>query len=124
METKDKIDCVERYLRGMSHQDIDAMRALYADNATVEDPAGSEPHVGIEAICEFYRGSFGLGVKVERTGPVRCAANAAVFPLVAVMEAGGVKTRIDVIDIFEFDAAGKVQSMKAYWGPENMSSGD
>jgi len=26
-----------------------------------------------------------------------------------------------VIDVFEFDAAGKVVSMKAYWGQENIS---
>jgi steroid delta-isomerase len=29
---------------------------------------------------------------------------------------------IDVIDVFEFDADGKVASMKAYWGPENIQT--
>jgi steroid delta-isomerase len=29
---------------------------------------------------------------------------------------------MDVIDVFEFDDQGKVCSMKAYWGPENMKS--
>jgi hypothetical protein len=28
---------------------------------------------------------------------------------------------IDIIDVFEFDGQGKVNSMKAYWGPESMT---
>ena len=27
---------------------------------------------------------------------------------------------IQVIDVFEFDDAGKIASMRAYWGPENI----
>ena len=30
--------------------------------------------------------------------------------------------KIQVIDVFEFNSAGKVVSMKAYWGPENIST--
>ncbi|NND68495.1 MAG: steroid delta-isomerase, partial [Halioglobus sp.] len=29
---------------------------------------------------------------------------------------------INIIDVFEFNDAGKVTSMKAYWGPESMES--
>ena len=29
---------------------------------------------------------------------------------------------IDVIDVFKFNADGKVSSMRAFWGPENMGS--
>lgn len=29
---------------------------------------------------------------------------------------------IDVIDVFKFNAEGKVVSMRAFWGPENMAS--
>ena len=28
--------------------------------------------------------------------------------------------KIEVIDVFEFDDSGKVVSMKAYWGAENL----
>ena len=38
-------------------------------------------------------------------------------------ETWGKKARIDVIDVFEFNDAGRVQSMKAYWGPENFTQG-
>ena len=29
---------------------------------------------------------------------------------------------IDIVDVFEFNDDGKIASMKAYWGPENMAS--
>ena len=40
------------------------------------------------------------------------------FPFQA--NAGGMT--IDIIDVFEYNDEGKVVSMKAYWGPENMQS--
>lgn len=121
MEASEKRECVERYVKGVSAHDIEIIKTLYDDNATVEDPAGTDPHVGLDAICKFYEQSFNVIVKLELTGPVRCADNAAVFPLVCNVILGDAKFKIDIIDIFEFNHNGKVQSMRAYWGEENCS---
>jgi steroid delta-isomerase len=121
MEASEKLECVERYVKGVSAYDIECIRTLYDDKATVEDPAGTDPHVGIDAICKFYEQSFNVIVKLELTGPVRYADNVAVFPLVCNIILGDSKFKIDVIDIFEFNPNGKVQSMRAYWGAENCS---
>lgn len=118
MEAKDKIEIVNKYLDGVTNHDMEAIRDIFDEQATVEDPAGTDVHIGMEAICKFYEVGFSAGVKLESTGPVRCTVDAAVFPFIA--RASGIK--IDVIDIFEFDENGKVKSMRAYWGPENMSS--
>ena len=88
------------------------IREIYADDAVVEDPVGSEPYIGIDAIVGFYEGAFATGAKIALSGDVRCAGNAAAFPFKVLME--GVD--ISPIDVFEFNAEGKVQSMKAYWG--------
>ena len=45
---------VENYMKAVSTVDLDLIRDIYADNATVEDPVGSEPHEGIEAILKFF----------------------------------------------------------------------
>lgn len=117
MDTAHKIATVHKYMEAVSTNDLDLIREIYADNATVEDPVGTDPHRGIEEIVKFYSGFVDYGVKTELTGSVRCAGNAAAFPFTAVMEASS----IDVIDVFEFNDAGKVVSMRAYWGPENCS---
>jgi steroid delta-isomerase len=121
MKSDEMIERVQRYIKSVSTQDIEAIKGLYDENAAVEDPVGTDPHVGIEAICAFYQQGFAVQTKLELTGPVRCAGNSAAFPFTATFELGGKKTRIDVIDIFEFNDAGRIQSMRAYWGPENFT---
>ena len=121
MKSEEMIEKVKRYITSVSTQDIEAIKGLYDENATVEDPVGTNPHVGIGAICAFYQGGFAAQTKLELTGPVRCAGSSAAFPFTAIADLGGKKARIDVIDVFEFNDAGRVQSMKAYWGPENFT---
>ena len=118
MKAEEMVEKVKRYVASVSTQDIEAIKGLYDENATVEDPVGTDAHVGIEAICAFYQGGVAARTKLELTGPVRCAGNSAAFPFTATPEIGGKKVRIDVIDVFEFNGAGLVQSMRAYWGPE------
>ena len=89
-----------------------------AVDARVEDPVGTDVHDGIDAVCAFYEGALGSGAKLVLTGEPRCAGNAVAFPFQA--QSGGLT--VDIIDVFEFDEQGKVNSMQAYWGAENMKA--
>ena len=106
---------VENYIKAISTEDFDMIREIYADNGTVEDPVGTQPHEGIDAIMKFYSALKGMGVKLELTGAIRCAGKAAAFPFQAKIG----PVTMEVIDVFEFDDQGKVASMRAYWGAEN-----
>ncbi len=106
---------VENYMKFISEDDIESIRTLYAENATVEDPVGAVPHEGIEAIMAFYGSMKGMGVKLELTGNIRIAGSCAAFPFQAKIG----PVTMEIIDVFEFNEAGKVVSMRAYWGPEN-----
>jgi len=117
METADKIAAVNKYVDAFEQSSMDLIRELYADNATVEDPVGTDLHVGIDAICAFYETALASGAKLSLSGTPRCAGNAVAFPF--RVTAPGMN--IEIIDVFEFDDQGKVVSMKAYWGPENMA---
>ena len=116
MDYSDKVAVVNRYVEAFDKSDMNIIREIYADDAVVEDPIGSDRHVGIEQVCAFYEGSLSSGAKLVVTGPVRSAANTAAFPF--QVQIG--EMSIDIIDIFEFNDEGKVISMKAYWGPDNM----
>jgi steroid delta-isomerase len=118
MEAQEKVEIVNKYINSISSQDMDGIREIYDEQATVEDPIGTDAHVGIEAVCKFYEEGFDMGVKLELTGPVRCAGNAAAFPFVCYTA----EMKIEVIDIFEFNENGKIKSMRAYWGPDNYST--
>ncbi|MEP5763023.1 MAG: nuclear transport factor 2 family protein [Halieaceae bacterium] len=118
MEVSAKIAVVQQYLEAFDKSDIGIIRDMYADNATVEDPVGTEPYVGIDAVLGFYETALQAGAKLELTGTPRCTGNAVAFPFKAVMG----DMHVEIIDVFEFDEAGKVLNMKAYWGPENTVS--
>ncbi|TDG15020.1 steroid delta-isomerase [Seongchinamella unica] len=112
MDNTHKIATVHKYVEAFANSDIQLIREIYAEDAVVEDPVGSEPHVGIDAVVRFYEGAFATGARLALTGDVRCAGNAAAFPFKVIME--GID--ISPIDVFEFNDAGKVVKMKAYWG--------
>jgi len=118
MSVENKVAAVHKYVEAFEKADIQIIKDIYADDAVVEDPVGTDPHHGIEAICQFYENGFAMGAKLKLNGAVRCAENSAAFPF--TVDAGGM--RIEVIDVFEFNDDDKVVSMKAYWGPENMVS--
>jgi steroid delta-isomerase len=108
---------VQMYIEAFEKADPGIIRNLYAEDASMEDPVGSPPRHGIEGILEFYKTAFGMGMKLRLTGKPRCAGNSVAFSFDAVMK----KMTISPIDVFEFNADGRLQHMKAYWGPENVS---
>jgi len=116
MDPDKKIAVVHKYVEAFDKQDMNIIREIYADDATVEDPVGTDLHVGIEAVCAFYEGALGSGAKLALTGDPRCTGNAVAFPFQVQMP--GVV--VDIIDVFEFNDAGKVKAMKAYWSDGNM----
>ena len=118
MNTNEKIAVVNRYIEAFDKADLKLIKELYANDATVEDPVGSDVLNGIEAICQFYQSALDLGPKLTLTGTPRCVGNAVAFPFVS--DVTGMK--IEIIDVFEFDAEGKIKAMRAYWGPENFES--
>jgi steroid Delta-isomerase len=117
-----KLAAVENYISALSNQDMAAITDLYTDDATIEDPVGSEPLSGKAAIIRFYKVAFSSGISARLDGPVRFSANHAVFPFVVELNPGNGEIRIDVIDQFTFNDDNKVVAMKAFWGEENMST--
>lgn len=111
-----------RYVERVDAGDIDAIVALYADEAVVEDPVGNPPIRGRAAIEQFYRQGLGMSkVTATLTGPVRATLNGCgAMPFRVDMTWDGQPCSLHVIDVMEFDAAGKIRSMKAYWSPANI----
>lgn len=114
------IDAINAYVAAFAAQDADAAAALFAKDATVEDPVGTPIKKGLEEVRAFYAQSMRTGAKLTLEGPVRIAGDIAAFPFSVNLTLNGSRQRIDVIDTFRFDAHGKVVEMRAFWGPTNM----
>lgn len=110
---------VEQYIEAFAKADVTIIQNLFADDAIIEDPVGSPVRKGMAEITEFYQGAFASGAKLVLNGKPRCAGNSVAFNFDVVMD--GLK--ISPIDVFELNSEGKIQNMKAYWGPDNMIQG-
>lgn len=113
---------VHGYVDAFDKGDPDAVVALFAEDATVEDPVGTPCKRGHEEIRAFYAGSMATGAKLELLGDPRCAADYVAFPFAVKLEWQGRKQVIEVIDTFRVNDAGKITEMRAFFGPANMKS--
>lgn len=102
--------------------DRDGWLALFADDATVEDPIGSDVHVGKDAIGAFWDMSHGLADRVTLTPSdyVKVAGNEAAFAMDARMEMGDTVNGMGIIDVMTFDDDAKITSQRAYWSFDDM----
>jgi len=113
----DKIrEVVEAYVRLVADGKATEVADLYADDATVEDPVGTEVRRGREAILEFYGGLEGLEASTT-LHQVKIAAGEAVFSFELVTKVGDKSYTVAPIDHMVFDEDGRITSMRAFWDP-------
>lgn len=123
MPTADELrGLVDEYIAAMSSNDRDGYVALFAADATVEDPVGAGIKKGHSEIGEFWDMVHTLSetITLVPTGPVRVAANELAFPMQAVSDVGGTKMVVDIIDIFAVDDDRKITAMRAFWDMAEM----
>ena len=63
----------DAYLNGLVAGDLEALLTLFSPDAVVEDPVGSEPQQGMEALRAFYQIACDSVSEAERVGPPRIA---------------------------------------------------
>ena len=112
------IAAVHAYVAAFEANSTDQIVALFAPDATVEDPVGSGVIQGAKAIREFYAKAVGARLVLE--GPVRVTQEYAAFPFTVFAQVNGKEVSVEVIDTFRFNDANQIAEMRAYFGPTNM----
>lgn len=117
---EDNAATVNRYLEFAAMGKVDDIVELYAEDATVEDPVGSEVHIGRQAIRGFYS-AIPQGDNGTEVVTLRALGNEVAFFWALTVNIGEAKMRIEIISVMTFNAEGKIATMKAYWTPENVT---
>lgn len=125
-EPEDIRRTINGYAEHMTAGDKDAWLALFAPDATIEDPVGSEVRTGIDGAGAFWDFTRSLSARIELTltGPVRVAGDEAAFPFTIISTVGDDRYRLDVIDTMSFDDQGRIRSMRAFWDMADMRPAD
>lgn len=119
--TVDAAAIVKRYLDTVATGTAADVAALYAEDATLEDPVGGgEIHIGREAITGFYKVLEAASLKTElitlRTGGLEAA-----FVFAITVGEGEGSMRIEPIEVMHFNGDGEIASMKAYWSQDDVT---
>lgn len=111
---------LQRYLDAWNAGDAEAIGALFAADAVIEDPYGTPPMEG-EAVREFFRNGVAAGVRLTLDSPIRTSYGdrAAMAFTVSMPD-----LTIKVIDVMRFDESGLIRHMQAFWGPSDMTRSD
>lgn len=112
-------DVVEQYVKLVATGPTEDIVALYAPDAVVEDPIGSTPRQGHDAIREMYQ-TLEAAQRETSVDTVRVVGSHAIVGFTLVTRFGEHKMTLSPIDVMEFDEQGRIVSMKAYWGPDDM----
>lgn len=114
-----------KYVASVNAGDLEAILALYAEDATVEDPVGTPP-VPASNLRSFYQRAIDSRCELKVTaGPFgsfgnACAMAAEVLVSALPDAAAGEAKLVSLVEVMTFNAAGKIQSMRAYWGEEEI----
>jgi steroid delta-isomerase len=115
---------MQAYVDRFNAGDLEGVLALYADNASAEDPVGTSFHQGKEALRKFYATAIETGGRLELVAPMRGSQSnfaAMAFDVKLKLPSGPATVR--VIDVMSFDEEGKISSMRAFWGPDDYIAG-
>jgi steroid Delta-isomerase len=110
---------VNSYLELLAKGTADDVVTLYAADAIVEDPVGSEPRRGHGAIREFYA-AFQDANKDTELAELRVAGSEAAFLWHLTLDAGDSRTRISPVSLMTFDEDARITSMRAFWSPSDV----
>lgn len=114
---------VSNYLDAVANGTSADIAALYADDATLEDPVGTEPKVGREAIEKFYSALDAVDNRTELLA-AKVSGNTAAFHFRVVTETADQTITVEPIDVMTFDEQARITSMRAVWSPADMTVTD
>jgi steroid delta-isomerase len=116
---------VAAYVAAYKANDRDALVALFAPDAEWTDPVGTPTHHGPAGVGAFWDVTRTMADSIELR-PIHvhvCGGEAALVMEIFSM-VGGAGMLLDAVDIFTFDAEGRITSGKAYWELEKARPAD
>jgi steroid delta-isomerase len=108
---------LERYLEVHAAADLEAVLALFAEDAVVEDPVGSPVHAGREAIRQFYARTHRTNgrLRLERVGPALVCGREVAAHVRAAVPGQESAPEVDVIYTLNIDSAGRIATLRAFF---------
>ena len=113
---------MQAYLDALNNRDVKGIIALFAAGGTVEDPVGSGVHDAGPGLTRLV-GGLPEGATFTLDTPIRAShGSGAAMAFTVRMVVNGISVHIRSLDVMQFDEAGLITEMKAYYGPSDITS--
>ena len=121
VDLAEKMDqAVGAYIELLTNGTAEQIADLYAANATVEDPIGTDIRDTRAQLVEFYSVITGMDERTATLKWKKIAGDTAVFEFTLLTGTSGMRFEITPVDIMVFNAEGKIASMRAVWMPTDL----
>ena len=113
---------IKKYIESFPTQELDQRATLFADDVVFTDPANAPSIIGLKDLYRFWEGlkAAPFDMRPEQHQLVVCGDSALLdFTMHMVAESGTQSLRVR--DIIDFNEAGKIKSITAFWDPACMS---
>jgi steroid delta-isomerase len=113
---------LQAYVDRTNAGDADGLLSLFSPDAYMEDPVGT-PRKYRDEMAKLFRDGAAYGARIEIVAPIRGSHGneAAVVFDVCYTPPGGPRLRIRSLDVCTFDEGGRITSLRAFWGPDDVS---
>ncbi|MUL48826.1 steroid delta-isomerase [Mycobacterium sp. CBMA293] len=108
---------VAQYMELLAAHQPDKIADLFAENATIEDPVGTEVKTGRQTFVDFF--AVLASMEEIRVEPLwtKVAADTAVFAFKLRARSGTFGYEVNTMDVMVFDDDAKIVSLRAVWDP-------
>jgi steroid delta-isomerase len=113
---------VARYCAAVTSRDVDAVVALFSEDAVHQDPANAPANVGHEAVRAFFESAVDASTATvfEASGVHTAGDHVAIdFRVTVTLDAGTMV--IEGIEVFSVGDDGRIRSVTAYWDDADVA---
>jgi steroid delta-isomerase len=117
LSTETMRDVIDRYFSAWCRLDSAAYAACFTAEAVLHDPYGSTPQQGSQGLRIFFTGVANAlsEVRIEADTVFPAGNRAAVVFHGKGTGKNGKVVEVKGVDVFEFDEAGRITTLWAYW---------
>jgi len=110
------------YVERINAGDSDGVTALFAPDGVVEDPIGSPAKSGAE-LRAWFADAAAFATRITPVAPIRGSHGdeALLIFEVEFTPPDSPRLRVRSADACRFDSEGRILSLRAYWGPEDLA---
>lgn len=112
---------LQAYVDRINAGDAAGVTALFAPDAVIEDPIGSDPRTGA-AIAQWFANTVAYDTHITPPVPHRGSHGDEALLVfdVEFTPPDGPRMRIRSADACRFDHEGRILSLRAFWGPDDL----